>query len=180
MSDAQRPNSPRGDQPAEDGPTELVPDEKGELVERLSGGTATVLLVWLIGIGAATALLGVWTFAVVMFGTRLGVDALFGGPGLYTGLAGAAGPCVLWLAGRAQGHDLAWFLLTAAKIGLVMVGGVLVFFALAMLAFGLVPGPGAPMGVALAVVLTLVASAIWGVATWSADRYIAQARIKGE
>jgi hypothetical protein len=176
------PESPdeRGDTPAPDGPTELVPDEKGELVERLSGGTATVLLVWLMGIGAATALLGVWLFALVMLHTRLGVGALFGGPGLYTALAGAAGPCVLWLAGRAQCHELGWFLLTAAKIGLVMIGGVLVFFAVAMLAFGLVPGAGAPLAVGVALVLVLVASAIWGLATWSADRYIARARIAGE
>ena len=39
-------------EPAADGPTELVPNEKGDLVERLSAGTATILLVWLIGIYA--------------------------------------------------------------------------------------------------------------------------------
>ncbi len=56
-----------------------------------------------------------------MSGERLGLGALFGGFGIYTALAGAAGPCVLWLAGRAQGHTLSWFLLTSAKIALVMV-----------------------------------------------------------
>src|SRR6266699_2664651 len=132
--------SPTPDGPiAPDGPTKLEPNEKGELVERLSGGTATLLLVWLIGIGAATALLAVWLLVYLLSGTRLGIDALFGGPGFYTALAGASGPCVLWLAGRAQ-------------------------------------GPGAPVAAATALVLTLVATVIWGVATWSADRYIARAR----
>ena len=36
---------------APDGPTELVEGNDGELVERLSAGTATLLLVWLIGTG---------------------------------------------------------------------------------------------------------------------------------
>src|SRR5439155_748518 len=90
-------------EPAPDGPTQLVPNEKGDLVERLSAGTATLLLVWLIGIGAGTALLGVWLLVYLLSGTRLGLAALFGGPGLYTALTGASGPCVLWLAGRAPG-----------------------------------------------------------------------------
>src|SRR2546429_634784 len=99
-------SSPTPDGPiAPDGPTKLEPNEKGELVERLSGGTATLLLVWLIGIGAATALLAV-----------------------------------------------------------------------SMLVFGFVPGPGAPLAAATAMILTLVAALTWGVATWSADRYIARAR----
>ena len=109
---------------------------------------------------------------------KLGIDALFGGPGLYTALAGAAGPCVLWLAGRAQGHDLRWFLITSAKIGLVMLGTVLVFFLVSMLIFGFLPGPGAPTAAVAALVLTLVATLIWGFATWSADRYIAEARLR--
>ena len=40
-----------------DGPTELVEGNDGELVERLSTGTATLLLVWLVGVGAGSALL---------------------------------------------------------------------------------------------------------------------------
>ena len=170
-------SSPRPDGPiAPDGPTKLEPNEKGELVERLSGGTATLLLVWLIGIGAATALLAVWLLVYLLSGTRLGIDALFGGPGFYTALAGASGPCVLWLAGRAQGHGLGWFLLTAVKIGLVMLAILLAFVAVSMLVFGFVPGPGAPLAAATAMILTLVAALTWGVATWSADRYIARAR----
>ena len=165
---------------AEDGPTELVPDAQGELVERLSGGTATMLVVWLVGIGAGTALLGVWLFSALLLGTRLGIGALIGGPGLYTALAGAAGPCVLWLAGRAQGHSLGWFAWTSAKIGLVMIGLVAVFFFTSMLLFGYLPGAGAPLWIAASVLFTLVASFAWALATWSADRYIARARIEGE
>ncbi len=104
------------------GPTELVEDERGELVERLSSGTATLLLMWLVGVGALSTLLAAWLFVWGVTGERLGVGALFGGFGLYTALAGAAGPCILWLSGRAQGHGLGWFLLTSAKISLVMVG----------------------------------------------------------
>jgi hypothetical protein len=163
---------------APDGPTELVPDERGELVERLAGGTATILLIWLMGIGAATALLGVWIFAVVEFGRRLGAGDLFGGPGLYTALIGATGPTVLWLTGRAQGHDLGWFLVTSVKIGAVMLAVVLAFFVVSMLVFGLLPGPGALGAAGFAIGLTLVASVIWALATWAADRYIARARIR--
>ena len=46
-------------EPNPDGPTELVETDSGELVERLSTGTATLLLVWLVVIGAGTALLGI-------------------------------------------------------------------------------------------------------------------------
>jgi hypothetical protein len=178
-----RPTRDNGDPPAElaeDGPTELVPDEKGDLFERLSGGTATLLLVWLIGIGAGTSLLAVWLLVYLLSGTRLGIDALFGGPGLYTALAGASGPCVLWLAGRAQGHDLGWFLVTALKIGLVMLGILLLFVGVSMLVFGFLPGPGAPVAAATALVLTVAATLLWGLATWLADGYIARARIKGD
>lgn len=164
---------------AEDGPTELVPDAKGELVERLSGGTATLLLVWLVGIGAGTALLGVWIFSAVVIGARLGIGALLGGPGLYTAIAGAAGPCVLWLAGRAQGHSIGWFAWTGLKVGLVMLGFVVVFFFGSALLFGFAPGPGAPFGVAVAAGLTVAGSLIWAVAVWAADRYIAVSRIEG-
>jgi hypothetical protein len=177
------PSPPEGSRSDEDvnpeGPTELVPNDKGELVERLSGGTATLLLVWLIGIGAGTTLLGAWLYALLLFGVRMGPDSLFGGPGLYTALAGAAGPCVLWLAGRAQGRSLGWFLVTSAKIGLLMIGGFLVFFLVSMLLFGLRPGPDAGLAAALAVAFTLVASVVWALATWSADRYIARARVSG-
>jgi hypothetical protein len=175
--------TPRPDAPetiAQDGPTELVPDAEGELVERLSGGTATVLVIWLVGIGAGTALLGVWLFSALVVGTRLGLGALIGGPGLYTAIAGAAGPCVLWLAGRAQGHSLAWFAWTSAKIGLVMIGMVAVFFFGSMLLFGYLPGAGAPIWVGAAVVFALAGSMVWALATWAADRYIARARIEGE
>src|SRR5437762_11157716 len=143
-----------------DGPTRLEPNEKGDLVERLSAGTATLLLVWLLGIGARTALLGVWLLVYLLSGTRLGIGALFGGPGLYTALTGASGPCVLWLAGRAQGHGLGWFLLTAVKIGLVMLGVLLAFVAVSMLVFGFAPGPGAPIAAGTALVLTLAATLI--------------------
>jgi len=174
--DSHRPDS--STEPAADGPTELVPNEKGDLVERLSASTATLLLVWLIAIGAGTALLGVWLLVYLLSGTRLGIGALFGGPGLYTALTGASGPCVLWLAGRAQGHGLGWFLLTAVKIGLVMLTILFAFVAVSMLVFGFAPGPGAPIAAATALVLTLAATLIWGLATWSADRYIARARLR--
>ena len=78
--------------PREDGPTELVETDQGELIERLSGGTATLLLVWLIGVGALSTLLAAWLFVWFVSGERMGVDALFGGFGIYTALAGAAGP----------------------------------------------------------------------------------------
>ena len=95
-------------------------------------------------------------------GERLGLDALFGGFGLYTSLAGAAGPCVLWLAGRAQGHSLGWFMRTAAQIALVMVVLVLVFvFGVAIVMSGAVPGAGALLGaVAMAAGAVLFAK-VW-------------------
>ncbi len=163
-----------------DGPTELVEGRDGELVERLSGGTATVLLIWLIGVGAASSLLGAWLLAAIVLHVRLGTAELFGSGGLYAALYGATGPTVLWLAGRAQGHSLAWYLLTAAKIGLVMaailVGGAL----LVGVAMGVTFGAGAVVvGVAL-VGFTLAASVLWALATWSADRYIAGARVSSE
>ena len=66
------------EQPREDGPTEVVETEEGELIERLSGGTATLLLVWLIGVGALSTLLASWLFVWFVSGERLGVGALFG------------------------------------------------------------------------------------------------------
>jgi hypothetical protein len=167
-----------GEHPREDGPTEVVETEDGELIERLSGGTATLLLVWLIGVGALTTLLASWLFVWAVSGERLGIDALFGGFGIYTSLAGAAGPCVLWLAGRAQGHSLGWFMLTAAKIALVMVVLVLIFvFGAAIVMSGAVPGLGALLGAAAMAVAGVVLAQVWAVATWAADRWIARARL---
>jgi len=166
------------DHPREDGPTEVVETEDGELIERLSGGTATLLLVWLIGVGALTTLLASWLFVWAVSGERLGPDALFGGFGIYTSLAGAAGPCVLWLAGRAQGHSLGWFMRTAAKIALVMVVLVLVFvFGVAIVMSGAVPGAGALLGAAAMAVAAVLLAQVWAVATWGADRWIARARL---
>jgi hypothetical protein len=161
-----------------DGPTELVEGADGELIERLSGGTATLLLIWLVGVGALSTLLGAWIFVWIVTGERLGVDALFGGFGFYTALAGAAGPCVLWLAGRAQGHTLGWFMVTAAKIALVMVAiiAVLVTGATLIMA-GSLPGTGALLAAALMTLLAVLLGQVWALATWSADRWIARARL---
>jgi hypothetical protein len=166
------------DQPREDGPTEVVETEEGELIERLSGGTATLLLVWLVGVGALSTLLAAWLFVWLVSEVRLGVDALFGAFGIYTALAGAAGPCVLWLAGRAQGHSLGWFMLTAAKIALVMVGLVLVFvIGVAIVMSGAIPGLGALLGAAALAVGAVILAQVWALATWAADRWIARARL---
>jgi hypothetical protein len=166
------------EEPRRDGPTELVEGADGELIERLSGGTATLLLVWLIGVGALSTLLAAWTFVWIVTGERLGIGALFGGFGLYTALAGAAGPCVLWLAGRAQGHSLGWFAWTAAKIGIVMV----VLVAMAVLAItvimaGVLPGVGAIQVGTLMALMAVALSQLWALATWAADRWIARARV---
>jgi hypothetical protein len=167
-----------GEAPREEGPTELVETEDGELLERLSGGTATLLLAWLIGVGGLSTLLAAWTYVWIVSGQRLGIDALFGGFGIYTSLAGAAGPCVLWLAGRAQNHALGWFMLTAAKIALVMIG-VIIFFILAatLVMAGAVPGVGGIVAGALMAVMAVALSQIWAVTTWVADRWIARARV---
>ena len=161
-----------------DGPTELVEGEDGELVERLSGGTATLLLVWLIGIGALSTLLAAWAFVWMVTGERLGLGALFGGFGLYTALAGAAGPCVLWLTGRAQGHSLGWFMWTAAKIALVMVAIIaLAVTAITVIMAGALPGLPAVTIAGLMAAIAVVVSQVWALATWGADRWIARARI---
>ena len=164
---------------ADDSPTELVETDDGDVVERLSGATATLLLAWLIGIGAASALLGVWLFVWILSGTRLGVDSLLSSLGFYVALAGASGPCILWLAGRAQGHSLAWFAWTAAKIGLVMVAITAVMMLVAVIAFGSLPGIGVLFIDAMLVLAVLLVSQLWALAVWSADRYIARARISG-
>jgi len=161
-----------------DGPTELVEGPEGELIERLSGGTATLLLVWLIGVGALSTLLAAWIFVWVVTGERLGIGALFGGFGLYTALAGAAGPCVLWLAGRAQGHSLGWFAWTAAKIGVVMVALVaMAVLAITVIMAGVLPGIGAVRVGGLMALMAVGLSQVWALATWAADRWIARARI---
>jgi hypothetical protein len=165
----------------QDGPTELVEGADGELIERLSGGTATLLLIWLIGVGGLSTLVAAWLFVWMITGERFGPDELFGGFGFYTGLGGAAGPCVLWLAGRAQGHSLGWFLLTSAKIALVMVAVVAALIAGAVLLMAAaIPGAGALPYAALMVGLALVLSQLWGAATWAADRWIARARVTTE
>lgn len=162
---------------APDGPTELVEDERGELVERLSSGTATLLLIWLIGVGGLSTLLGAWLFVWLVSGERLGVGALFGGFGIYTAVAGAAGPCVLWLAGRAQGHGLGWFLVTAAKVALVMVAIVVgVVIVATLILAGQLPSTGAVWAALLMAAMGLALSVVWGLATWGADRWIARAR----
>ncbi|MEA2652598.1 MAG: hypothetical protein QOI85_2319 [Chloroflexota bacterium] len=168
------------DDPAgQKGPTEVVETEEGELVERLSGGTATLLLVWLIGVGGLSTLVAAWLFIWIATGERLGVGALFSGFGFYTSLAGAAGPCVLWLTGRAQGHSLAWFALTAVKIVLVMVAVILAIVLLSVVVMvGLIPGPGVLAAVALMVLMAIILSLLWAVATWGADRWIARARVQ--
>ena len=161
-----------------DGPTEVVETEDGELVERLAGGTATLLLVWLVGIGALSTLLVVWLFVWMVTGERLGIGSLFSGFGLYTSLAGAAGPCVLWLAGRAQGHTLGWFVATAMKIALVMVALVLAIVLLATLVMaGALPGPAAFAAAGLMALMAIALSVVWALATWAADRWIARARV---
>jgi hypothetical protein len=164
----------------DDGPTRLVEGNDGELVERLSGGTATLLLVWLVGVGAGSALLAAWLLAALVLRVRLGTEHLFGAPGLYVSLYGATGPTVLWLTGRAQSRSLGWFLVTAAKIGLVMaailIGGLL----LVVVVMGAALGGGA-LRVTIAVfAFTLAVSVLWALATWAADRYIASARVVSE
>lgn len=160
-----------------DGPTEIVEGADGEPIERLSGGTATLLLVWLIGIGALSTLLAAWVFVWLVSGERLGIGALLGGFGFYTALAGASGPCVLWLAGRAQGHGLRWFMWTATRIALVMVAiiAVLVVGA-ALLMAGTLPGIGVALAGLLMIGVAVVLAQVWALATWAADRWIARAR----
>ena len=170
------PRPPTSDE-HHDGPTELVETDDGELVERLSGGTATLLLVWLIGVGALSTLFAGWLFVLFVYGNRLGLDALIGGFGFYVGLAGASGPCVLWLTGRAQDHSLRWFLLTSARIALVMaVLVVLVLVGAAVTVGAGVSLPALAGLTALTALLALVLSVVWGLATWAADRWIARAR----
>ncbi|MCA1568778.1 MAG: hypothetical protein LC798_00335 [Chloroflexi bacterium] len=161
-----------------DGPTEVVETDTGELVERLAGGTATLLLAWLVGIGALSTLLAAWLFVWIVSGERLRIGSLFSGFGLYTSLAGAAGPCVLWLAGRAQNHSLGWFVATAMKISLVMVAVVLgVIMLVTLIMAAALPAAGALAAAGLMALMGTALSVVWALATWSADRWIARARV---
>lgn len=163
--------------PNPDGPTEMVEMDSGELVERLSTSTATLLLIWLVVIGAGSALLAAWVVADVVLEERLGAGALFSDFGFYVALYGATGPTVLWLAGRAQGHTAAWFIWTAARIGLFMAVLTIVFGSLVTFGLGAAFGTGTVVLGAAVLVATLAISVLWGLATWAADRWIAQARI---
>lgn len=163
--------------PKPDGPTEVVETDSGELVERLSTTTATLLLIWLVVIGAGSALLAAWVVAAVVLEERLGAGALFSDFGFYVALYGATGPTVLWLAGRAQGHTAAWFVWTAARIGLFMAVLTIVFGSLVTFMLGAAFGQGILVLGAAVLVATLAISVLWGLATWAADRWIAQARI---
>jgi hypothetical protein len=179
---AERPTDDRQGEPPElapEGPTELVEGSDGELVERLSTGTATLLLVWLIGTGAASALLAAWVFAAIVLNQHLGAGNLFSSLGLYIAVFGAAGPTLLWLTGRAQDHSLAWFGLTAAKIGLAMIGSIVLVIGLGALMLGAGLGPGFLPLAAILVGVTLILSMLWALVTWAADRHIAGARLEG-
>ena len=183
MTDEDRgpePQEPRDEPPelAPDGPTEMVEGSDGELVERLSAGTATLLLVWLIGTGAASALLAAWFFAFLVFDRRPGMDVLLSSTGFYVALFGASGPTLLWLTGRAQGHSLSWFLWTAAKIGVAMIGSILLVIVVGLLVVGAAIGSGFLPVSAILLGLTLLLSVLWALVTWSADQYIARVRVE--
>lgn len=166
-------------EPNPEGPTELVETDSGELVERLSAGTATLLLMWLLLVGAGSALLAAWMVANVVLGERLGPGALLSDFGFYVALYGATGPTVLWLSGRAQGHTAAWFVFTAARIGLFMAVLTIVFGSFVTFTLGAGFGSGTIILGSAILVATLAISVLWGLATWAADRWIAQARLGG-
>jgi len=175
--DANQPDSETSPQPNPEGPTEVVETDSGELVERLSGGTATLLLIWLLIIGAGSALLAAWLVAILVLDQRLGPGALFSDFGFYVALYGATGPTVLWLAGRAQGHTMSWFVWTAVRIGLFMSFLTVVFGSLVTVVLGAGITTGTLILGAAVLVATLGMSVLWGLAVWAADRWIAQARI---
>jgi hypothetical protein len=150
------------------------------MVERLSTGTATLLLTWLIGTGAASALLAAWLLSAIVLGRRLGAAELFSATGFYIALFGASGPILLWLTGRAQEHSLGWFGLTAAKIGLAMIGSIIGVIVLGAILVGATIGPGFVPLAAIVAGATLLLSMLWALVTWSADRYIARARVEGD
>jgi len=164
-------------EPNPDGPTQLVETDSGELVERLSAGTATLLLVWLVVVGAGSALLAAWVVATVVLGERMAAEALFSDLGFYVALYGVTGPTVLWLSGRAQGHTALWFVGTAARIGLFMAVLTIVFGSLVTFGLGAGFGVGSLVLGAAILVATLAISVLWGLATWAADRWIARARV---
>jgi hypothetical protein len=93
-------------------------------------------------------------------------------------LFGASGPTLLWLTGRAQGHSLGWFAWTAAKIGVAMIGSILLVVGLGLLMVGAGFGPGFLPVSAILVGMTLLLSVLWAIVTWSADRYIAGERVE--
>ena len=112
------------------------------------------------------------------FASRM-LGELFSSLGLYIAVFGAAGPTLLWLTGRAQGHSLAWFGLTAAKIGIAMIGSIILVLGLGALMVGALIGPGFIPIAAILAGVTLILSMIWALVTWAADRYIARARVEG-
>jgi hypothetical protein len=169
--------TPADPEPNPEGPTEVVETDSGELVERLSAGTATLLLVWLVIIGAGTALLGAWLVALLVLGERLGPGALIGDFGFYVALYGVTGPTVLWLSGRAQAHTARWFVWTALRIGLFMSVLTILFGGLVILVLGRGFTEGHVVLALAVLAMTLGISVIWGLAVWAADRWIAQARI---
>lgn len=178
MSEGRTPGEDPLPKLPDDGPTELVEGKDGELEERLSAGTATLLLAWLIGIGAGSALLAAWLFSAVLLDQRLGMDDLLSGTGLYVALFGAAGPTILWLSGRAQDHPLKWFLFTGAKMGLAMIGSIIAVAGLGVLMLGGGLTSDSLVAAAVLIAATLVLSVLWALATWAADRYIARARVE--
>ena len=77
-------------------------------------------------------------------------------------------------------HGIGWFVVTSAKIALVMIGLVLATILLGTLVMaGSLPGGGALVPAALMVAFALVLSVPWALATWAADRWIARARTEG-
>jgi hypothetical protein len=63
---------------------------------------------------------------------------------------------------------------------MVMIGGTIAIGVLGVLMLGGGIGPAAVPGALSLIGLTLVLSVLWALATWSADRYIARARVESE
>jgi hypothetical protein len=83
------------------------------------------------------------------------------------------------LTGRAQGHSLAWFAWTSAKIALVMVAIIaLAVAAITVIMAGVLPGLPAVAIAGLLAGMAVVLSQVWALATWAADRWIARARVE--
>ncbi|HEX6475040.1 MAG TPA: hypothetical protein VF114_08155, partial [Candidatus Limnocylindria bacterium] len=102
----------------------------------------------------------------------------FSSTGFYVALFGASGPTLLWLTGRAQGHSFGWFAWTAAKIGVAMIGSILLVIVVGLLVVGASIGSGFLPISAILVGLTLILSMLWALVTWSADQYIARLRVE--